>query len=130
MSKYKVIIPTDIKPYPWPHEISAAVILAEYFQADVEFLKRIENAKSADVLIKGIIFEIKSPTGKGKRNIQHTLTAALKQSKCIVFDARRSRIHMNKVVGELQRQFKMTPSINRLLLIRKDKIVIELVRST
>lgn len=78
MPKYNVIIPTDIKPSPWPHEISAAVILSEYYQADVMFLKRIVNAKSADVLIKGRYWEIKSPTGKGKRNVQHTLSAALK----------------------------------------------------
>jgi hypothetical protein len=116
------------KPYRPPHKISAAVILAEYFQADVEFLKRIVNSKSADVLIGGTVWEIKSPTGKGKRNVQHTLSAALKQSRCIVFDARRSKIHINRIKGELQRQFAMTASIECLLLIRKDKSVVELSR--
>ncbi|MDR2672763.1 MAG: hypothetical protein LBC35_05675 [Coriobacteriales bacterium] len=128
MEKFKVIISTDTSPYPWPHEISAAVILAEYFQADVEFQKRIINSKSADVLIKGTAWEIKSPTGKGKRNIQHTLGAALKQSRCIVFDARRSKIHINRIMSELQRQFAMTASIERLILIRKDKTIVELFR--
>jgi hypothetical protein len=86
------------------------------------------NSKSPDVLINGIIWEIKSPTGKGKRNIQHTLQAAIKQSRCIVFDARRSKIHVNKIVGELQRQLGLSASIERLLLIRKDKIVVEIFR--
>jgi hypothetical protein len=92
------------------------------------FLRRIANSKSADVLIKGTIWEIKSPTGKGKRNIQHTLSAAMKQSKCIVFDARRSKIHMTRIVGELQKQFRMTVSMERMLLIKKDKTVIEITR--
>ncbi|MDR1088988.1 MAG: hypothetical protein LBL23_06950 [Coriobacteriales bacterium] len=91
-------------------------------------MRRIVNSKSADILIKGTIWEIKSPTGKGKRNIQHTLSSALKQSRCIVFDARRSKIHSNRITGELQRQFAMTASIQRLLLIRKDKIVVEFSR--
>ena len=124
MPKYNVIIPSDIKPYPEAHEISAAAILAEHFKVDVEFVRRIINAKSADVLISGVIWEIKSPTGKGKRNIQHTLSDALKQSKCIVFDARRSKIHMRKIINELQRQFNLTASMKRLLLIRKDKTVV------
>ncbi|MDR1014069.1 MAG: hypothetical protein LBL86_03710 [Coriobacteriales bacterium] len=128
MDNYRVIIPTDISPYPWPHEVSAAVILAEHFQADVEFLKRIVNSRSADVLIKSTIWEIKSPTGKGKRNIQHTLSAALKQSRCIVFDARRSKIHIDRIAGELQKQLAMTASIERLILIRKDKTALELSR--
>ena len=126
MTQFNLIIPADVNP--WPHELSAAVILSEYFQADVRFLSRIVNSKSPDVLIKGIIWEIKSPTGKGKRNIQHTLQAAIKQSRYIVFDARRSKIHISRIAGELQRQLRLSASIERLLLIRKDKIVIEVFR--
>ena len=128
MSKYNVIIPSDIKPYPEQHEISAAAILAKHFKADAHFIRREENAKSADVTINETLWEIKSPTGKGRRNIQHTLTDALRQSKCIVFDARRSKLHMLKIVGELQRQFNMTASMQRLLLIKKDKTVVEFFR--
>jgi len=128
MADYNVIIPADMKPKPEPHELSAATILAGFFEADVLFLRRIVNSKSADVLIRGTIWEIKSPTGKGKRNIQHTLSAAMKQSKCIVFDARRSKIHMAKITSELQRQFRLTASMERLLLIKKDKTVVEITR--
>ena len=128
MEKYHVVVPSDMKPYPEPHEISAAAILAEYFKTDVQFIRRIVNAKSSDVLIHGIIWEIKSPTGKGKRNIQHTLSDALKQSKFIVFDARRSKLHMKKITSELQKQCEMTASMQRLLLIRKDGIVVEFLR--
>ncbi|MDR1421568.1 MAG: hypothetical protein LBI64_01725 [Coriobacteriales bacterium] len=108
--------------------MSTTIILAGHFQTDVQLIRRVVNAKSADVLILGTVWEIKSPLGKGKRNIQHTLTDALKQSKCIVFDAKRSKLHMVKITNELQRQFRMTASMQRLLLIRKDKTVVEFSR--
>ena len=128
MTEYNVIIPTNLKPQPEPHEVSAAAILANYFKSDAIFLRRVVNAKSADILIGGTVFEIKSPIGKGKRNIQHTLMAALRQSKCIVFDARRSKLHMARITSELQRQYKLTASMERLLLIKKDRTVIEFSR--
>ena len=128
MTEYNVLVPSDIKPYPQPHEVSAAAILAEHFKADVQFIRRTVNAKSADVLILGTIWEIKSPLGKGKRNIQHTLTDALRQSKCIVFDARRSMLHTTKIIRELQRQYNMTTSMKRLILIKKDRTVVEFTR--
>jgi hypothetical protein len=49
--EYNIIVPTDMKPQPEAHEMSAAIILAGYFQADVQFIRRVVNAKSADVLI-------------------------------------------------------------------------------
>lgn len=125
MAKYNVIIPAGMRPYPENHEISAAILLAKHFEADVLFIERIANSKSADVSIKGLIWEIKSPIGKGKHNIQHALKYALKQSGYIVFDARRSRIHAARIKSELQRQYAFTPSMKRLLLIQKTGEIIE-----
>lgn len=122
--KNKVIVPSDISPYPKPYEMSAAVILSRHFNSDVYFIKR-SPLKTADVKIENISWEIKSPTGKGKRNIQHQFSRAIKQSCNIVFDARRSKIHIAKITRELDRQFMMTKAIKRLLLITKTERVIE-----
>jgi len=70
----------------------------------------------------------KEPSGTGKNNVERQLQAALKQSHCIVFDARRSKIHISKIKAELNRQFQLTKSIKRLILIDKNKSVIELTR--
>jgi hypothetical protein len=69
MTKYRVIIPIDIKPSPARYELSAAQLLAHYFKADVEFIYR-SNYKTPDFLIRGVAWELKSPTGNGKNNIE------------------------------------------------------------
>lgn len=127
MAKYKVIIPVGLKPFPARYEISAADLLANYFKADVEFIPR-SNQKTPDFLMGGITWELKSPTGKGKNNIERQLQTGLKQSRNIILDARRSKIHISKIRNELNRQFKLTKSMKRLILIEKSKNIIELTK--
>ena len=100
------------------------MILAQFFKSDVEFLPRGIN-KTADIKIGDLRIEIKSPTGSGKRNIQHNLQNALKQSSIIAFDARRSKIHIARIRREVERRLKMTKSMKRLILIEKDGKVVD-----
>ena len=125
--KYSVIIPLEVKPQPLDKEISAAYILADYFQIDIRFIPR-DNQKTPDYLINGVKWELKSPKGKGKYNIQHSLQDALLQSSYIVIDARSSKQHMEKIRHELQHQMNLTKKIDRLLLITKAGKVIEIIR--
>jgi hypothetical protein len=125
MPKYRVIIPTSLKPSPSYYEVTAATLLADYFKADVEFVMR-SNQKTPDFLINGVKWELKSPTGDGKYNVQHQLKAAAKQSVNVVFDARRSKMHMTKIRNEVERHFAYTKPIERLVLIGKNKAVVEL----
>jgi hypothetical protein len=127
MVKYRVIIPVGLKPSPARYELIAAELLANYFKADVEFIVR-SNYKTPDFLISGVAWELKSPTGAGRNNIERQLQAGLKQSQNIVFDARRSKIHISKIRNELNRQFQLAKSMKRLVLIEKNGTVIELMR--
>lgn len=127
MSNYSVIVPIAIKPKPSEQELSAAYILADYFQHDVQFVLR-ANCKTPDFLIDGVMWELKSPTGSGKRNIQHVISKALKQSCYIVVDARMSKINMQKVQSRLSAEMKLNRQIRRLLLIDKQKNVVEIYR--
>ena len=127
MPKYRIILPTNLRPSPARYELTAAQLLAEYFKTDVEFIIR-SNHKTADFLIDGMRWELKSPTGTGKYNIQHQVKAAAKQSSNVIIDARRSKMHIIKLRNELKRQFTYTKPINRLILIEKDKKIIELSR--
>ncbi len=94
--EHLVIIPSEVKPKPSETEISAAYILADFFQADVKFIPR-ENHKTPDYLIDGVKWELKSPTGTGKYNIQHCLQDALKQSSYIIIDVRASKQHISLI---------------------------------
>lgn len=127
MRSYSVIIPIKLKPSPSRYEISAAELLANYFKTDVEFIVR-TNHKTPDFLIKGVAWELKSPTGNGRRNIQHQLQMGIKQSSNIIIDARRSKIHIAKIKHILNYQFRITKGLKRILLIDKSKRVIELTK--
>ena len=68
----KIILPAGMKPRPEEHELHVASILSGYFNADVEFVPR-ANQRTPDFLINGVLWELKSPTGTGKNNIQRQL---------------------------------------------------------
>lgn len=127
MKKYNIIIPENVYPKPTLKEISAAYILAEYFKADIKFIPR-SNQKTPDLLINKIEWELKSPTGSGKRNIQHAISKALKQSRYIIVDARFSKIHIAKIKSKLLSEIKVNYRIKRLILIDKQKNVVEIFR--
>jgi hypothetical protein len=137
--KHKIIVPADILPHPKPHEISAAGLIASYLQKDATFIKS-TIGKTADNRVMNVEWEIKSPTGRGKKyNIQHQFHRAAKQfhraakqshraakqSLNVVLDARRSKIHTTRIISEAKRQFHLAKSLKRLIIIKKDgKIIV------
>ena len=126
-NEYSVIVPREVNPKPSAREMSAAYILNDFFKSDVKFVVRSDN-KTPDFLIEGLYWELKSPTGNGKYNLQHALRSAAKQSENIIIDARFSKIHINKIKNELSYQFRHSRNIKRLLLIDKQKNVVEISR--
>lgn len=125
MKKYSIIIPAEVQPGPSPKELSAARILLEYFKKDIVFVSR-KNNRTPDFLIDGLFWELKTPTGTGKYNLQHALKSASGQSDNIVIDARFSKMHINRIKSELRFQLSKANKISRLLLIDKQKAVIEI----
>ena len=125
MKKYSIIIPAEVQPGPSSKELSAARILLEYFKKDIVFVSR-KNNRTPDFLIGGLFWELKTPTGTGKYNLQHALRSAAGQSDNIVIDARFSKMHINRIKSELRFQLSKANKINRLLLIDKQKAVIEI----
>ena len=126
-SNYSVIVPRSVIPMPNKREMSAAYILLDYFRTDVKFIPR-TNHKTPDLLINNIEWELKAPTGDGKRNLQHTVSRAIKQSRYIIIDVRFSKLHISKVKSKLTLEMKKNKQIKRLLLIDKQKNVVEIFR--
>jgi hypothetical protein len=125
MRKYQVIIPNDLDYTPEKHEISAAKILAGYFKSDVKFVKR-TNLRTPDLQIGNQYWEMKSPTGVGKRNIQNNLQTAVGQSPNVVLDARRSKMRIEKFVAEAKRQYKIIVRMKSLIIITKAGKVLDI----
>lgn len=125
---YNVIVPRSYLPKPSATEMSAADILVDFFQADVKFVKR-GNGKTPDYLIKGTYWELKSPTGSGKHNIQHKIQDAAEQSGNIIIDGRKSKLHPSKLKNEVQHQFNIIKKAKRLILITKSGKTVEIFRN-
>lgn len=123
----RVILPANIKPRPEQHELRVAAILSSHFKTDVEFVPR-SNRPTADFSIDGVAWELKSPTGTGKNNIQRQLQEAHHQSRNVIIDASRSKMHGSKIRRQVEHQFKVVKSIKRLLFVSKAGRVFEITR--
>jgi hypothetical protein len=125
--KYEVIVKTGPQDAPKEHEMSAAVILAYHFKANVTFL-RPERKKTPDIDINGIKWEIKSPKGSSKKTIENNLRAARKQSENIVIDLARSKMHMTRAVARAKFYIRTKAhSIKRLKIITKTGKIIDIL---
>ncbi|MDR1941167.1 MAG: hypothetical protein LBQ47_02465 [Endomicrobium sp.] len=121
----KTIIPYDVSPEP--HELETAKFFNKLGK-DVTFIAPIyeKGAKTPDIKMDGLFWEIKAPKNKGKHTIEHAFRKALKQSKNIIFDLRRTKMPNDKCVSQITKQFALIRNVNRLLIITKDKRLIDL----
>ena len=127
MTKYKVIVKTDLVDAPKEHELSAALILADYFKADVIFL-RPETKKTPDIDVIGTKWEIKSPRGNGKKTIDNNLRAAHRQSRNVVLDLRRAKLHQAKAIARIKYYLSAGPhKIKHLKVITKTHKIIDIL---
>ena len=120
-----VIVPRSVIPIPNKNELTAAYIISDYFKSDVMFVPR-SNHKTPDLLINGVAWELKTPIGNGKRNLQHVISRAIKQSRYIIIDARFSKMHIAKIKNRICIEIDKNKQIKRLLLIDKHKNVVEM----
>lgn len=125
--EFSVIVPENVFPKPSVREMSAAYILLEYFKSDIKFVPR-SNQKTPDFLINGLHWELKTPIGIGKYNIQHLLHSAIQQSKNIIVDARFSKMHLSRIISELKRHSTLTTKgIKNLIVITKGKKIVVII---
>jgi hypothetical protein len=124
--KYRVSVETDFRNRPKEHELSAAILIANYFKADIVFL-RPSCQRTPDLSIKGIRWELKSPLGDGKNTIKNNLHTARKQSTNVIIDLRRTKMHQAKAISNIHYYFMNHRSrIRHLIIITKSEEVLEL----
>ena len=107
----------------------ATVLFFTMLGKDVELIPPsfTPNTHNADFYMDGLIWEAKSPVGNSSRmTIERILHKAAKQSENIVIDLRRTRLSDVQSVACLEKQFKLSLSIKRLLIITKQEKLIDL----
>ena len=124
--KYKLITPIDIKPRPTEDEQSAAIILAEYFKSNVEFVKR-GSSTTPDIKIGNIYWEIKSPRGNGKYTISDNIRSARHQSSNIVINLSRTKMTTERAESRVNDFLKNSSTgVRRLIIVTKSHRVIDI----
>lgn len=124
--KGKIIITSGANV--WSHELKTAEALAAVGYT-VEFIRRSEEryATSADCIIDGTVWEMKSPTTDSKRRIQRTLRDALSQSQYVIFDSRRMKGLPDKAIEqELRKWAPELKSLKRLIFVGRGGVVIDI----
>ena len=125
--KYKVILETDFRNRPKEHELSAAILIADFFQTDIIFL-RPTCQHTPDLEINNIRWELKSPLGDGKNTIKNNLHGARKQSVNIIIDLRRIKMHQAKAIANIKHYLTSHHTrIRRLIVITKSEAILELL---
>lgn len=110
---------------PWPHEIKTAEALAAAGYCVVFTVKsNVQHQKSADALIDGTLYEMKSPTSSHLSVVKKNIKKAMSQSMFIVFDSKRMKnVKDQQVLYELEKQLKENRKIKALLFVDKKRSV-------
>jgi hypothetical protein len=114
------------------HEKIAVDFLAAKLGYDVLFIvpDRRKGAKTPDIEMNGLFWEIKSPTGKSSRTVENNLRLALLQAPNIILDLRRmdGRIPTHKLLKEAERRFVDAKKMKHLIIITREEKHIDFER--
>lgn len=84
------------------------------------------NVHNADFFMDGLVWESKSPTGDSSRmTIERILHKAARQSENVIIDLRRTRLSDEHSLACLEKQFKKSRRVKRLLVITKQQVLID-----
>ncbi len=117
---------SNLNTPPEKHEFETAKYFASMGK-DITFLKPsdIPNIHTPDILMDGIEWEMKSPSGNSKRTIETNIRQAAKQSHYIIIDLRRIQVPEKTCISQLEKLFNSRSDIRRLLIIRKNQELLE-----
>ncbi|MBO7699199.1 hypothetical protein J6S39_00730 [Candidatus Saccharibacteria bacterium] len=109
-----------------PHEAGTILYLTQ-FGLDIEVIRptNTNKSRSADIVMLGTAWEIKSPTTSNISTIKEDFRKAMTQSDKIIFDLRRIKKDTENVEKHILRIFKERGRVRRLMIISKDGKIID-----
>ena len=113
--------------YPEDHEIATARVFVR-LGYDVEFVvpMRTRGSHAPDIEMTGVLWEMKSPTGNGKRTLDDAVKEALRQSCNVILDWRRTTLDDQQTIGVLKNNKNILRGVKRLKFIKKDGIMVDI----
>lgn len=120
----QVIIPAGVAP--WPHELRVARILSLAGHV-VEFLPP-SRTKTADILLDGVEFEMKSPITSNPKKIIRNIKRALQQSRNVIIDSARIKGMRDDILRRLLiNRAKDQKMLKKLLFVTKQGQIIDIM---
>ncbi len=122
MTKKDIIIELELGARPSTTELEVVEVLVahEVVKESIKFLKpsRTKGAKTPDILMDGVPWEIKSIEKLGKYTLDHAERAGLRQADNLIFDFRKlSRSLEGKVIKRVKSDFQRTKSWKGLVVV-------------
>jgi hypothetical protein len=82
---------------------------------------------TADIVMLGVEFEMKSPIGKSRTTIGRQIERAARQSKYIIVDGRRTELDDDLIVKRIRYELGKRRSIKRVIYISSFSEVLEII---
>lgn len=120
MSKITIELEIGARPSATELEVVEVLIAHGVAKESVKFLKpsRTKGAKTPDILMDGVLWEIKSLEKLGKYTIEHALRAGLKQANNLIIDLRSlDEPSENKSLKKLKDEFDRVKNWKGLVVI-------------
>lgn len=111
-----------------PHELRTATqLMRRGYKVEFIVPEKVYYRKSPDILLNGVIYEMKAPIGGQRSTIEQNLKRALRQADRIVFDSHRMKTLPDDIIEvELTKHFKRSSKIKSLLFVRRDGSIVDI----
>ena len=112
-----------------PHEYKTVVFLTE-LGFNIELIKptHTPKMKNPDLMMGGVIWEMKCPQGKSWKTVEQNFKTAAKQSDNILFDLRKYKGKEDIAIKCLERRFYQTNKCRKLKIITKSQKILDFVK--
>ncbi|MEV7962403.1 phage minor head protein [Oerskovia paurometabola] len=109
------------------HEFATAQRLAAAGH-NVEFLvpSRERGVKNPDILIDGVVWEMKSPLGAGANTVDHQMKRAAKQADRLVLDTARSTLDDAAIIATVTRRLATYDGLSHVIVVDKSGTLVYL----
>ncbi len=104
-----------------PHELRAVMFYVSRGD-DIELIPPSNTPcnKNADFIMRGVVWELKCPMGRGMATVQHLFRKAAKQSENVIFDLRGFKGDERQVVRLLVSLFNSSRRVQKMHLILRN----------
>lgn len=112
-----------------PHEYKTVKLLLEYgFDIELVPPSKIKGVHIGDLVMQGVLWEMKSPEGGKRYTIKNNVQNAMHQAQNMIMDLRRCKLDDEQAISETVHYFKMSKRLRRLKIITKSEKVLDFVK--